>query len=35
MQRTRPGPHYSSLMKELDILATSLARTIDTPHQDR
>jgi hypothetical protein len=35
IQRTRPGPHYSSLMNELDILATSLARTIDTPHQGR
>lgn len=32
MHRNRPGPHYASLKAELDILATSLARSIDTRH---
>jgi hypothetical protein len=29
MHRRRPGPHYASLIAELSIIATSLARTID------
>jgi hypothetical protein len=29
MQRTRPGPHYASLIAELSGLATSLAKAID------
>ena len=32
MHRNRTGPHYASLKAELDILATSLARSIDTRH---
>ncbi len=31
MHRSRPGPHYASLTAELDTIATSLARAIDTP----
>lgn len=30
MHRSRPGPHYASLRSELDVIAASLARTIDT-----
>ncbi len=30
MHRSQPGPHYTSLKAELDIIATSLARTTDT-----
>lgn len=33
MQSSRPRPHYTSLKTELNTLATSLARTIDAPHQ--
>ena len=32
MHRARPGPHYANLKAELDIIATSLARSIDTRH---
>ena len=30
LNRTRPGPHYTGLKGELDAIATSLARSIDT-----
>ena len=30
MNRSRPGPHYASLKAELNIIATSLARSTDT-----
>ena len=30
MHRSQPGPHYTSLKAELNTLATSLVRTIDT-----
>jgi hypothetical protein len=33
MNHSRPGPHYSSLKAELDVLAASLARTVDAAAQ--
>ena len=29
MHRSRPGPHYASLIEDLEVLAASLAQAID------